>query len=133
MSLFVRSVSLISIFVSVSFICSYGFYFQFILFLNSTKVYNRVVNNQQSLVKRCNLISFYIIFCAKSVMITNGATDIALPPSRINGREQLPISAADASGAVRLLTSCFVARPLDGGQPYKKQHFVKTGYLPLCY
>ena len=49
-------------------------------------------------------------------MITNGATDITLPPSRIDGREQLPISAADASGAVRLVTSCWVARPLDGGQ-----------------
>ena len=112
MSLFVRSVSFISIFVSVSYICSYGFYFQFILFLSSTNVYNR----DWSLVQRCNRIFFHISFCAKSVMITNGATAITSQPSRIYGREQLPFSAAGASGAVRLVTSCCVARPLDGGQ-----------------
>ena len=61
-------------------------------------------------------------------MITKGAIDITSQPSRIDGREQLPLSAADASGAVRLVTSCCVARPLDEGTTLQKQQFVKTGY-----
>ena len=60
-------------------------------------------------------------------MITNEAADITSQLSRIDGREQLPISAADASGAVRIVTSCCVARPLDGGTTPQKQQFVKTG------
>ena len=100
MSLFVCSVSFISIFVSVSFICSYGFYFQFNLLSSFTKVYNR----DWSLVKRCTLIFFYIDFCAKSVMITNGVTDITSQPSRIDRSEQLPFSAADASAYLPTLT-----------------------------
>ena len=60
-------------------------------------------------------------------MIANGATAITSQPSRIDGREQLPFSAADASGAVRLVTSCCVARSLDRGTTPQKQQFVKTG------
>ena len=48
-------------------------------------------------------------------MITNGATGITSQPSRVDGREQLLISAADTSGAVRLVTSCCCSL-LDGGQ-----------------
>ena len=73
------------------------------------------------------LFCFYINFCAKFVMITNGATDITSQPSRIDEKEQLPMSAADTSGAVRLVTSCCVARPLDGGTTTQKQQLVKTG------
>ena len=60
-------------------------------------------------------------------MITNGATDITSQPSRIDGREQLLFSAADASGAVHLVTSCCFARRACQGTTPQKQQFVKTG------
>ena len=60
-------------------------------------------------------------------MITNRATEVTMQPSRIDGREQLPFSAADASGVVCIVTSCCFARSARRGTTLQKQQFVKTG------
>ena len=65
-------------------------------------------------------------------MITNGATGITSQPSRVDGREQLLISVADASGAVRLVTSCCCS-PLDGGQLRKNNSLSRQASIQYLH